>query len=78
MLVCQCTLCTVLPSLSEGLVATIMYSCTLTFQAMKARHWERIANLTEHMFDVESDSFFLRNIMEAPILPNKDDIEVSY
>ena len=46
------------------------------FQAMKARHWERIETLTEHTFDVDSDNFFLRNIMEAPILPNKDDIEV--
>lgn len=43
---------------------------------MKSRHWERIAKLTGHTFDVESDSFLLRNIMEAPILPNKDEIEV--
>jgi hypothetical protein len=26
---------------------------------------------------VESDTFCLRNIMEAPLLKNKDDIEVS-
>ena len=44
---------------------------------MKARHWERIANITEHVFEVDSDNFLLRNIMEAPILANKDDIEVS-
>lgn len=28
-----------------------------------------------HSFDVTSDSFQLRNIMEAPLLVNKDDIE---
>ena len=42
---------------------------------MKERHWERIAKLTGHTFDVQSDNFQLRNIMEAPLLPHKDDIE---
>ncbi|XP_040553568.1 dynein axonemal heavy chain 8 isoform X1 [Gallus gallus] len=47
----------------------------MTDKAMKPRHWNRIAEVTGHQFDVESDSFCLRNIMEAPILQNKDDIE---
>lgn len=45
--------------------------------AMKGRHWERIANTTSHTFDIESDSFLLRNIMEAPLLEHKEDIEVT-
>ena len=44
-------------------------------KAMKDRHWERIATLTGHTFDVHSENFLLRNIMEAPLLPHKDDIE---
>ena len=44
-------------------------------RAMKERHWERISTLTSHTFDVESDNFQLRNIMEAPLLEYKDDIE---
>lgn len=48
----------------------------MTDKAMKPRHWDRIAETTGHKFDVESDSFCLRNIMEAPILKNKEDIEV--
>ncbi|NXK51034.1 DYH8 protein, partial [Chauna torquata] len=47
----------------------------MTDKAMKQRHWNRIAETTGHQFDIESDSFCLRNIMEAPILQNKDDIE---
>lgn len=47
-------------------------------QAMKIRHWTRIANLTGHTFDVESDNFLLSNIMEAPILKYKEDIEVRF
>ncbi|XP_033641432.1 dynein heavy chain 8, axonemal-like [Asterias rubens] len=44
-------------------------------KAMKERHWERIATVTGHEFDIESDTFSLRNIMEAPLLPHKEDIE---
>ena len=43
--------------------------------AMKERHWERITALTGHSFDVSSENFQLRNIMEAPLLDYKDDIE---
>ena len=46
-------------------------------KAMKLRHWDRIAQLTGHTFDVESEAFALRNIMEAPLLKYKEDIEVS-
>ncbi|CAF0752391.1 unnamed protein product [Didymodactylos carnosus] len=44
-------------------------------KSMKPRHWERISNLTRHKFDVESDNFLLRDIMAAPLLKHKDDIE---
>ena len=39
------------------------------------RHWDRIAKITGHAFDVENENFQLRNIMEAPLLENKEDIE---
>lgn len=45
-------------------------------KAMKQRHWDRIAGITGHTFDMESETFSLRNIMEAPLLKNKEDIEV--
>ena len=48
----------------------------MTNRAMKRRHWDRIAQLTNHVFDVDSDTFLLRNIMEAPLLEHKEDIEV--
>ena len=46
-------------------------------KAMMPRHWERLAQITGHTFDVEADNFLLRNLMEAPLLENKEDIEVS-
>lgn len=45
-------------------------------KAMMPRHWKRITDLTEHSFDVESETFKLRNIMEAPLLRYKEEIEV--
>ncbi|NXP03754.1 DYH8 protein, partial [Thinocorus orbignyianus] len=54
-------------------------SCSLlemmSDKSVKQRHWDRIAETTGHQFDIESDSFCLRNIMEAPILKHKEDIE---
>lgn len=43
---------------------------------MKQRHWERISTITGVTLDVESETFQLRQLMSAPLLPNKEDIEV--
>eukprot|EP00043_Microstomoeca_roanoka_P013217 m.129292 g.129292 ORF g.129292 m.129292 type:complete len:4796 (-) comp15694_c0_seq1:72-14459(-) len=43
--------------------------------AMLSRHWQRIADVTGHHFDVESETFQLRNIMEADLLKSKEEIE---
>lgn len=45
-------------------------------KAMLERHWKRMEEVTSHSFDVESESFQLRNIMEAPLLEFREDIEV--
>ncbi|RMC15911.1 hypothetical protein DUI87_08116 [Hirundo rustica rustica] len=47
----------------------------MSSKAMMPRHWEQIKDLTEHRFDVESETFKLRNIMEAPLLRYKEEIE---
>uniref|UniRef100_A0A8C3PTP3 Dynein axonemal heavy chain 5 n=1 Tax=Calidris pygmaea TaxID=425635 RepID=A0A8C3PTP3_9CHAR len=47
----------------------------MSSKAMMPRHWKRIMDLTEHHFDVESETFKLRNIMEAPLLRYKEEIE---
>uniref|UniRef100_A0A8C8RI05 Dynein axonemal heavy chain 5 n=1 Tax=Pelusios castaneus TaxID=367368 RepID=A0A8C8RI05_9SAUR len=44
-------------------------------KAMMPRHWERIAQVTGHNFDVVSESFSLKNIMDASLLKYKEDIE---
>lgn len=47
-------------------------------KSMMRRHWDQIAALTGHKFEIESSTFTLQNIMDAPLLSNKDDIEVFF
>lgn len=47
-------------------------------KAMKPRHWQRIMEVTKFIFQFESDSFSLKNILEAPLLKHKEDIEVIF
>lgn len=35
-----------------------------------------MAEVTGHVFDIESDNFALKNILQAPLLEFKEDIEV--
>ena len=45
-------------------------------KAMMERHWEGITTVTGHRLDVGNETFKLRNIMEAPLLKYKEEIEV--
>lgn len=47
-------------------------------KAMKDRHWARLSKLTGYEFDIESETFSLKNVMEAPLLRYKDDVEVIF
>ncbi|XP_034179159.2 dynein heavy chain 8, axonemal kl-3 [Osmia lignaria lignaria] len=44
-------------------------------KAMQERHWERMSKLCKYNFNVESENFTLANVMEAPLLKYKDDVE---
>ncbi|XP_061675571.1 dynein axonemal heavy chain 5 [Syngnathoides biaculeatus] len=44
-------------------------------KAMMTRHWKRISQVTGHTFEIETDTFKLRSILEAPLLRYKEEIE---
>nr|XP_037867095.1 dynein heavy chain 8, axonemal isoform X2 [Bombyx mori] len=44
-------------------------------KSMKDRHWKRLEKLMNCILDVESESFTLANVMEAPLLKYKEDVE---
>ncbi|GAA55986.1 dynein heavy chain 5 axonemal [Clonorchis sinensis] len=47
----------------------------MTNPAMRPRHWVRLKELTGHEFNVEAEGFALRNILMAPLLKYKEDVE---
>ena len=48
----------------------------MTNKAMQKRHWQRISELLGRNFDVESEGFTLRNVLDAPLLKFREEIEV--
>ncbi|XP_038654873.1 dynein heavy chain 8, axonemal-like isoform X2 [Scyliorhinus canicula] len=44
-------------------------------KSIKSRHWDRISDVTGHTFNVASETFSLKNVMDAPLLQFKDEIE---
>ncbi|KAI8118220.1 axonemal, Dynein heavy chain 5 [Lucilia cuprina] len=44
-------------------------------KAMKPRHWQRIMDVSNYIFEFDSEGFSLKNILEAPLLKHKEDIE---
>lgn len=44
-------------------------------ESMVERHWEKMSKLCNYYFDVESENFTLANVMQAPLLKYKDDVE---
>ncbi|KAG7190763.1 hypothetical protein KM043_006835 [Ampulex compressa] len=44
-------------------------------KSMKDRHWERMSKLCNYFFNIESETFTLANVMQAPLLKYKDDVE---
>ena len=44
-------------------------------KAMKFRHWQTIQNITKHEFNLEDPNFALKDVMDAPLVEHKEDIE---
>jgi len=42
---------------------------------MKPRHWQKIMETTAHEFDFENEALCLKDILDAPLLQFKEDIE---
>ena len=44
-------------------------------KSMQPRHWERIEQVTGHKFNIDAETFCLKDIMKAPLLKYREDIE---
>ena len=80
--------CLTLPSVLKGwnayteiinMIAQINDCCpileSMAHPAMLPRHWERIATVTNHVFTTNPDRFVLGDILRAPLLKHKEEID---
>ncbi len=44
-------------------------------KAMKQRHWQKIIETTNYVFEIERDTLCLKDILDAPLLEFKEEIE---
>lgn len=44
-------------------------------EGMKERHWEKLSKILNYNFDVENPAYTLGDVMNAPLLKYKDDVE---
>ncbi|TPX43177.1 hypothetical protein SeLEV6574_g05202 [Synchytrium endobioticum] len=44
-------------------------------KAMQSRHWDQIMALTKTQFNLDPEMFYLKHLMEAPLLAHREDIE---
>ncbi|XP_067125373.1 dynein axonemal heavy chain 8-like isoform X2 [Centruroides vittatus] len=47
----------------------------MAHKAMLPRHWHKISELINYKFNIDSETFSLRDVIEAPLLKFKDDVE---
>ncbi|KAJ3055739.1 Dynein heavy chain 5, axonemal [Rhizophlyctis rosea] len=47
----------------------------MTNKGMQKRHWDRIQETTKSTFNLDPELFTLRNLLDAPLVENREDIE---
>eukprot|EP00163_Fabomonas_tropica_P031142 TRINITY_DN730_c0_g2_i1.p1 TRINITY_DN730_c0_g2~~TRINITY_DN730_c0_g2_i1.p1 ORF type:complete len:4569 (+),score=1602.08 TRINITY_DN730_c0_g2_i1:399-14105(+) len=47
----------------------------LASKAMRARHWDAVQDICQCKFHLDAETFKLKNLMDAPLLQHRDDIE---
>uniref|UniRef100_A0AAV2L334 AAA+ ATPase domain-containing protein n=1 Tax=Knipowitschia caucasica TaxID=637954 RepID=A0AAV2L334_KNICA len=59
----------------EDFTETCPLLCMMASKALLPRHWERLSEVTAHTFQFQSNLFCLGDVMKAPLLKYKDEIE---
>jgi dynein heavy chain len=56
-------------------VATVPLLELMSNKAIQQRHWDTIQDLTKTKFNLDPDMFYLKNLMEAPLLKYAEELE---
>ncbi|TPX71761.1 hypothetical protein SpCBS45565_g00838 [Spizellomyces sp. 'palustris'] len=64
-----------LKKIVDNLTAIVPLLEMMSNKAMQPRHWDRIQQLTNSTFNLDPELFYLKNLLDAPLNENRDDIE---
>ncbi|KAJ1555489.1 Dynein heavy chain 8, axonemal, partial [Nowakowskiella sp. JEL0078] len=64
-----------LKKIVDNLTAIVPLLELMSNKAMVPRHWDAIQNLTGTQFNLDPELFYLKNLLEAPLNENREDIE---
>jgi len=64
-----------LKAIVDNLTGLIPLLEMMNNKAMQTRHWKSIQKLCNIEFNIDPDMFYLRNLLEAPLLKHAEDIE---
>ncbi|KAJ3166591.1 Dynein heavy chain 5, axonemal [Geranomyces variabilis] len=59
----------------DNLTAIVPLLEMMSNKAMQRRHWDRIQTTTKTVFEIDPDQFYLKNLLDAPLNENREDIE---
>jgi dynein heavy chain len=64
-----------LKKIVDDLTAIIPLLEMMSNKALQSRHWDQIMKLTNTKFNLDPDLFYMRHLMDAPLLDSREDIE---
>lgn len=59
----------------ENLSASVPLLEMMRHKAMQQRHWDTIMSLTKTELNLDPEMFYVKNLLDAPLLANREDIE---
>ncbi|KAI9141404.1 dynein heavy chain and region D6 of dynein motor-domain-containing protein [Paraphysoderma sedebokerense] len=64
-----------LKKIVDDLTETVPLLEMMSHKAIQTRHWDAIMKVTKKTFTLDPDMFYLRTLLEASLLANREDIE---
>jgi dynein heavy chain len=66
---------TELKNIVDNLAAMVPLLEMMSNKSMQQRHWDSIMNITKAELNLDPDMFYVKNLLEAPLVQNQEDIE---
>ncbi|KAJ3249557.1 Dynein heavy chain 5, axonemal [Chytriomyces hyalinus] len=64
-----------LKKIVDDLTAKVPLLEMMSNKAMQPRHWDAIQNVSKTKFNLDPEMFYLRNLLDAPLVESKEDVE---